>query len=57
MTENITSEINYSDGINRNDRIGALYKAWGYIFSNQIEGDYLEYGVFRGTTFIHSYNI
>ena len=29
--------------INRNDRMGALHKAWGFIFSNFIIGDYIEF--------------
>ena len=41
--------------INRNDRLGALYRAWGYIFTNQIKGAYYEFGVYRGDSFRDSY--
>ena len=50
-------DSNYLGAINRNDRVGALYRAWGHIFSSQITGDYIEFGVYRGTTFIESYKI
>ena len=39
--------INYGD-IHKNDRCGALYKAWAYVYSNHISGDYVEFGVYRG---------
>lgn len=41
--------------INRNDRAGALHRAWGYIFTNHICGDYVEFGVYHGDSFIESY--
>lgn len=41
--------------INRNDRIGALYKAWGHVFTNHIRGDYIEFGVYRGDSFRDSF--
>ena len=34
--------------INRNDRQGMLYKAWSQVIWNQIEGDYIEFGVYKG---------
>tara|TARA_B100000767_G_C19688701_1_gene502959 strand:+ start:367 stop:1092 length:726 start_codon:yes stop_codon:yes gene_type:complete len=40
--------------INLNTRVGALHKAWGYIFSNHIFGDYVEFGVYQGDSFIAS---
>jgi O-methyltransferase len=46
-----------TDPINRNDRYGALYKAWGYVFSNHLEGDYYEFGVFDGKTVTESFLI
>jgi len=39
----------------RNDEIGALYKAWGHVFTNHIKGDYVEFGVYRGDSFVESY--
>ena len=43
--------------LNRNDREGALHRAWGYVFSNHIRGGYYEFGVYRGNTFRTSYKI
>ena len=41
--------------INRNDRIGALHKSWGHVFTNHLRGDYVEFGVYQGGSFIESY--
>jgi len=41
--------------LNKNDRAGALHRAWGHVFTNHIHGDYLEFGVYQGTSFIESY--
>tara|TARA_B100000963_G_C22615603_1_gene667170 strand:+ start:455 stop:1213 length:759 start_codon:yes stop_codon:yes gene_type:complete len=38
--------------LNLNTRRGALHKAWGYIFSNHIIGDYVEFGVYQGSSMI-----
>src|SRR3989338_5049946 len=43
--------------LNRNDRTVALYRAWGYVFSNQIRGAYYEFGVYRGDSFRASYHV
>ena len=40
--------------VNRNDRFSALYRAWGHIFSNNMYGDYVEFGVYRGDSLIFS---
>ncbi|NCN08292.1 MAG: hypothetical protein GW938_00455 [Leptospira sp.] len=42
---------------NRNDRAGALYKAWGHIISNNIKGSYYEFGVYRGDSLYESLRI
>ena len=34
--------------IHRGDRYAALHLAWGHVFSNLIEGDYVEFGVYSG---------
>ncbi len=34
--------------LNKNDRAGALHRAWGHIFTNHIYGDYVEFGVYQG---------
>jgi hypothetical protein len=44
-------------GLNRNDREGALHRAWGLIFTNQIRGAYYEFGVYRGDTFRISHRV
>jgi O-methyltransferase len=36
------------------DKALAILKAWNYISQSQIEGDYLEFGVFQGASFIVS---
>jgi len=41
--------------INKNDRAGALHRAWGHVFTNHLKGDYLEFGVYKGDSFIESY--
>ena len=40
-----------SGNLNRNDRTGALYRAWGHVFTSHIEGAYYEFGVYRGAAF------
>ena len=41
--------------LNRNDRAGALHRAWGHVFTNHIRGDYVEFGVYQGGSFVESY--
>ena len=41
--------------INRSERYGALHRAWGYVVSNHMRGDYLEFGIYTGYAFIASY--
>lgn len=40
--------------INLNNRVGGLHKAWGHIFSNHLYGDYVEFGVYKGESFLNS---
>jgi UDP-2,3-diacylglucosamine pyrophosphatase LpxH len=42
--------------INLNSRAGALHKCWGHIFSNHLFGDYVEFGVYHGDSFLESIN-
>ncbi|OGQ05125.1 MAG: hypothetical protein A2W61_06305 [Deltaproteobacteria bacterium RIFCSPLOWO2_01_44_7] len=42
---------------NRNDRSGALHKAWGHIISNNIRGAYYEFGVYKGDSLYESLRI
>lgn len=44
-------------GLNRNDRTGALHRAWGHVFSSQIRGAYYELGVYHGDTFRESFSV
>tara|TARA_Y100000991_G_C21941286_1_gene335403 strand:+ start:478 stop:1221 length:744 start_codon:yes stop_codon:yes gene_type:complete len=43
--------------INRNDRQGALAKAWGHVYTNSIVGDYVEFGVYKGDSVVSSLKI
>lgn len=46
---------NYIQGhTNRNDRFGALVKAWGYIVSDMMVGDYYEFGTYTGNSMVSS---
>ncbi len=36
---------------NRNDRIGALYKAWGHVINSNMGGAYYEFGIYKGSSF------
>ena len=40
--------------LHRNDRVGALHRAWGHVFTNHLVGDYFEFGVYKGGSFISS---
>jgi hypothetical protein len=42
---------------NRNDRAGALFKAWGLVITSRIQGGYYEFGVYKGESFRESYRI
>lgn len=41
--------------LHRNDRAGALHRAWGHVFTNHMEGDYVEFGVYLGASFVESF--
>ena len=40
--------------LSTNHEYGAIDKAWGYVFSNYCMGDYVEFGVSKGDSFINS---
>ncbi|AVM73172.1 Macrocin-O-methyltransferase (TylF) [Magnetospirillum gryphiswaldense MSR-1] len=40
--------------LHRNDALGALHRAWGYVHATQMVGDYYEFGVYRGASLINS---
>ena len=42
-------------GTNRNDREGALYRAWGHVVTNNLKGGYYEFGTYHGSSLIASY--
>src|SRR5438067_888414 len=54
MRNSLQKKLGYLN-VNRNDRKGALHRTWGYVFTNQIEGDYIEFGVYQGDSFVESY--
>lgn len=55
--KNQLDKYQYVNGnINRNDRMGALHKIWGHVFTNDIVGDYVEFGVYKGDSVIKSLN-
>ena len=43
--------------VNRNDRHGALVKAWGHVYNNHLFGDYVEFGVYKGDSVVSSLKI
>lgn len=51
IRERVVQRFLHISGINRNDRVGALHRAWGHVFTSKIEGAYYEFGVYRGDTF------
>ena len=40
---------------NRNDRTGALYKAWGHVINSNMGGAYYEFGIYKGSSFRESF--
>lgn len=60
VREKIASRLlppHVTSDLNRNDRVGALHRAWGHVFTSQIEGAYYEFGVYRGDTFRDSFKV
>ena len=51
LTRRILLPPELTFGWNLNDREGALNRAWGFVFNNQIKGAYYEFGVYRGESF------
>ncbi|MFN0118419.1 MAG: TylF/MycF/NovP-related O-methyltransferase [Elusimicrobiota bacterium] len=51
MVKRVRGYIPISD----NTRTGALHRSWGMIFSSHMRGDYLEFGVYQGRSFIEAY--
>jgi len=48
--------LNINRGVsNRNDKASTFHWAWGYITTNQIKGEYIEFGTYQGNTFIESW--
>tara|TARA_R110000868_G_scaffold153644_10_gene379178 strand:+ start:11404 stop:12126 length:723 start_codon:yes stop_codon:yes gene_type:complete len=41
--------------VHKNCRHGALHKAWGHVFTNHLRGEYVEFGVYHGGSFLESY--
>lgn len=47
--------LRVSASLHRNDALGALHRAWGYVHATQLAGDYYEFGVYRGASIINSW--
>lgn len=41
--------------LHKNNREGALHRAWGHVFTNHLSGDYVEFGVYQGDSFVESH--
>jgi len=41
--------------MHRNDSVGALQRAWSYVFASYLRGDYFEFGVYQGDSLVSSY--
>jgi len=56
IKKKLSSWLNINRGIsNRNDKASVFCWVWGYITTSQIEGDYIEFGVYQGGTFVESW--
>jgi len=52
----LSAWLNINRGVsNRNDKASVLHWVWGYVITNQLKGDYIEFGVYKGFTFIESW--
>lgn len=47
--------LSIKQALHRNDALGALHRAWGYIHANSICGDYYEFGVYNGASLYNSW--
>lgn len=56
ITEEIDRRGFVRGHVNKSDRQGMLHKAWGYVFTNHIHGDYVEFGVYKGDSLANSFN-
>ena len=55
ILRNLLNKYKFVRGdINQNTRIGILHKCWGHVFSNHLFGDYVEFGVYHGDSFLES---
>ena len=56
LKRKLSAWLNVNRGVsNRNDKASVFHWVWGYITTNQIKGDYIEFGVYQGNTFIESW--
>lgn len=56
LKRKLSAWLNINRGVsNRNDKASVFHWVWGYITTNQIKGDYIEFGVYQGYTFIESW--
>ena len=47
MLKEILKKAFENTGCHRNDKYGALIRAWAYVFLNYLSGYYIEFGVFQ----------
>lgn len=47
--------IRIAASLHRNDTLGALHRAWAYVYATVLPGDYYEFGVYKGTSLINSW--
>ncbi|MBF0093586.1 MAG: class I SAM-dependent methyltransferase [Alphaproteobacteria bacterium] len=62
MFSNLTDRLHWlyrrfrvGASFHRNDALGALHRAWGYVHATFLIGDYYEFGVYRGTSLLNSW--
>jgi len=56
LRKKLSAILNINRGVsNRNDKASTFHWVWGYVTTNQLEGDYIEFGTYEGNTFIESW--
>ena len=57
LRKKLSALLNINRGVsNRNDKASTFHWVWGYITTNQLKGDYIEFGTYEGNTFIESWH-
>jgi len=56
LKDKLRDFLNINRGVsNRNDKASTFHWVWGYVTTNQLKGDYIEFGTYQGNTFIVSW--